>query len=138
MTVFQAKDGLRFICLGMPMHLHDRAGKLASLLYKVEKPSVCLSAFLLRSDDYLALRIKAILMPNEAPIIWLHEVCCYKFLTTLLCSPWHLQCLAVEENFTYIPVKTAATNDQPLAHRTLKPEVQGLNPASGFFSVYTF
>ena len=25
------------------MHLHDRAGTLASLLYKVEKPSVCLS-----------------------------------------------------------------------------------------------
>ena len=23
------------------MHLHDRAGTLASLLYKVEKPSVC-------------------------------------------------------------------------------------------------
>ena len=49
MTVFQAKDGLRFICLATPMHLHDRAGKLASLLlYKVEKPSVrpsvCLSA----------------------------------------------------------------------------------------------
>ena len=33
MTVFQAKDGLRFICLAMPMHLHDRAGKLASILY---------------------------------------------------------------------------------------------------------
>ena len=25
------------------MHLHDRAGTLASLLYKAEKPSVCLS-----------------------------------------------------------------------------------------------
>ena len=25
------------------MHLHDRAGTLASLLYKTEKPSVCLS-----------------------------------------------------------------------------------------------
>ena len=35
MTVFQAKDGLRFICLAMPMHLHDRAGKLASNLYAV-------------------------------------------------------------------------------------------------------
>ena len=41
MTVFQAKDGLRFICLAMPMHLHDRAGKLASLLYKAEMTSVC-------------------------------------------------------------------------------------------------
>ena len=36
MTVFQAKDGLRFICLAMPMHLHDRAGKLASLLNKIQ------------------------------------------------------------------------------------------------------
>ena len=43
MTVFQAKDGLRFICLAMPMHLHDKAGKLASLLYKAEMTSVCLS-----------------------------------------------------------------------------------------------
>ena len=25
------------------MHLHNRAGTLASLLYKAEKPSVCLS-----------------------------------------------------------------------------------------------
>ena len=25
------------------MHLHDRAGTLASLIYKAEKPSVCLS-----------------------------------------------------------------------------------------------
>ena len=25
------------------MHLHDRAGRLASLLYKAEKPSVCLT-----------------------------------------------------------------------------------------------
>ena len=25
------------------MHLHDRAGTLASLLYKAEKPSVCLT-----------------------------------------------------------------------------------------------
>ena len=40
MTVFQAKDGLRFICLATPMHLHDRAGKLASLLYKAEMTSV--------------------------------------------------------------------------------------------------
>ena len=31
MTVFQAKDGLRFICLATPMYLHDRAGKLASI-----------------------------------------------------------------------------------------------------------
>ena len=28
------------------MHLHDRAGTLASLLYKAEKPSVCLSVCL--------------------------------------------------------------------------------------------
>ena len=35
MTVFQAKHGLRFICLAMPMHLHDRAGKLASILYSI-------------------------------------------------------------------------------------------------------
>ena len=40
MTVFQAKDGLRFICLATPMYLHDRAGKLASLLYKAEMTSV--------------------------------------------------------------------------------------------------
>ena len=47
MTVFQAKDGVRFICLATPMYLHDRAGKLASLLlYKAEKPSVCLSVCL--------------------------------------------------------------------------------------------
>ena len=55
MTVFQAKDGLRFICLATPMHLHDRAGKLASLLYKAEKPSVrlsvCLSALFVRSGS---------------------------------------------------------------------------------------
>ena len=43
MTVFQAKDGLRFICLGTPMYLHDRAGKLASLLYKAEMTSVRLT-----------------------------------------------------------------------------------------------
>ena len=46
MTVFQAKDGLRSICLAMSMHLHDRAGKLASLLYKAEMTSVCLSVCL--------------------------------------------------------------------------------------------
>ena len=56
MTVFQAKDGLRFICLATLMHLHDRAGKLASLLlYKAEKPSVrlsvCPSALFVRSGS---------------------------------------------------------------------------------------
>ena len=58
MTVFQAKDGLRFICLGTPMYLHDRAGKLASLLlYKAEKPSVCLSVRLtVTSISQLCLR----------------------------------------------------------------------------------
>ena len=39
-----------------------------------------------------------------------------------------IQCLAVEENFINIPAKPAATNAQPLARRTLTPEVQGSNP----------
>ena len=42
MTVFQAKDGLRFICLATPMHLHDRAGKLVFYYIKLKsRPSVC-------------------------------------------------------------------------------------------------
>ena len=34
---------------------------------------------------------------------------------------------------TYIPLKTAATTAQPLASTTLKPKVQGLNPARDNF-----
>ena len=110
-------------------------------IYKAEKLSVCLSVripFEVRRLSRRMPHIKAISVPNEALIIWLHEICCYKFLIALLCCPRCLQCLAVEENFTYIPVKTVATNAQPLAHRTLTPEVQGSNPALGFFLDYTF
>ena len=28
-------------------------------------------------------------------IIWLYKACCSKFLTTVLCRPWHLECLGV-------------------------------------------
>ena len=77
MTVFQAKDGLRFICLATPMHLHDRAGKLASLLYKDEKPSVCLSD---RPADISAVSalIDVTLARHESCIFWNHVVHLYK------------------------------------------------------------
>ena len=41
-------------------------------------------------------------------------------------------------NFTYIPVKTTATNALMLACRTLTPEAEGSNPGWGFFGLYTF
>ena len=94
--------------------------------------SVCSHSFLgLTIISLTTTRIEAISVPNEV-LIWLHEVCCCKFLIALLCHPRRLQSLAVQENFTYIPVKTAATNAQLLACRTLTPEVHGC------FSVCTF
>ena len=36
-------------------------------------------------------RIQVISVPNEMLIIWLYKVCCPKFLTTVLCHPWHLE-----------------------------------------------
>ena len=82
MTVFQAKDGLRFICLGMPMNLHDRAGKLASLLYKVEKPSV--RTFLAIWISAVAAWIDVRLAPRDSYVFWHDEVYFYKFLRALV------------------------------------------------------
>ena len=57
--------------------LHDRAGTFASLLYKAEKPSVCLSD---RHADISAVSawIDVGLPPNESCVLWNHVVCLYK------------------------------------------------------------
>ena len=58
------------------MHLHDRAGTLASLLYKAEKPSVCLSVRPDRHADISAVsaRIETRLAPNESCVFEDHKV----------------------------------------------------------------
>ena len=105
-----------------------RAGTLASHIYKAEKPSVCLH---LTSHVFsiTAACIAAIFVPNQAlftatPSL-LKEIsnrCC--LLSTPRSTP----------GFTYIPVKTIATTALLLACTTLKPKVQGSNPAYDIFS----
>ena len=63
------------------MHLHDRAGTLASLLYKAEKPSVCLSVCTFWHADISAVsaRIeKTGLARNESCVFEDHKVYFYK------------------------------------------------------------
>ena len=64
------------------MHLHDRAGTLASiyLLYKAEKPSVCLSVrpsvctFWHADNSAVSARIETGLARNESCVFEDHEV----------------------------------------------------------------
>ena len=57
------------------MHLHDRAGTLASLLYKAEKPSVCLSVRLRHADiSAVSARIETGLTRNESCVFEDHKV----------------------------------------------------------------
>ena len=82
MTVFQAKDGVRFICLATPMYLHDRAGNLASLLYKAEMTSVCLSV---RPVDISAVSawIDVGLALPDSYVLWHIQVCFKKFVSAI-------------------------------------------------------
>ena len=66
--------------------LHDRAGTLASLLYKAEKPSVrpsdrraCSSVVSACINVGLALHVSYVL--------WHVQVCFKKFLSAIVCSP---------------------------------------------------
>ena len=54
-----------------------------------------------------------------------------KFLTVVVC---HLCCLQPLDLPKHIPFKTVATTALPLAYTTLKPKVQGSNPAHDIFS----
>ena len=57
--------------------LHDRAGTLASLLYKAEKPSVCLSFrphFLAVSISAVAAWIVVRLARRDGYVFWCDEV----------------------------------------------------------------
>ena len=62
------------------MHLHDRAGTLASLLlYKAKKPSVCLSVRLRHADiSAVSARIETGLTQNESCVFEDHKVYFYK------------------------------------------------------------
>ena len=58
------------------MHLHDRAGTLASLLYKAEKPSVC--TFWHADISAVSARIETGLARNESCVFEDHKVYFYK------------------------------------------------------------
>ena len=66
------------------MHLHDRAGTLASLLYKAEKPSVYLSVrpsvctFWHADISAVSARIETGLARNESCVFEDHKVYFYK------------------------------------------------------------
>ena len=63
------------------MHLHDRAGTLASLLYKAEKPSVCPSVclhFWHADNSAVSARIETRLARSESCVFGDHKVCFYK------------------------------------------------------------
>ena len=59
------------------MHLHDRAGTLASLLYKAEKLSVCLH-FWHADNSPVSARIEMGLARNESCVFEDHKVYFYK------------------------------------------------------------
>ena len=58
------------------MHLRDRAGTFASLLYKAEKPSVCLSVCTFWHADIssMSARIDTGLAQNESCVFEDHKV----------------------------------------------------------------
>ena len=63
------------------MHLYDRAGTLASLLYKAEKPSVSLSVclhFWHADNSAVSARIETGLARNESCVFEDHKVYFYK------------------------------------------------------------
>ena len=63
------------------MYLHDRAGTLASLLYKAEKPSVCLSVclhFWHADNSAVFASIETGLARNESCVFKQHKVYFYK------------------------------------------------------------
>ena len=64
--------------------LHDRAGTLASLLYKAEKPSVRLSV---RRDGNSAVSAwtNVGLALHDSYVIWHVQVCFKKFPDTIVC-----------------------------------------------------
>ena len=70
--------------------LHDRAGTLASLLYKAEKPSVHPSV---RSSDRRASNsvvsacINVGLALHDSYVLWHVQVCFRKFLSVIVCPP---------------------------------------------------
>ena len=71
------------------MHLHDRAGTLASLLlYKAEKPSVCLSVCPDRHAAISAVSacIETRLARYESTVFWDNEVC-FKNSTRAITHP---------------------------------------------------
>ena len=57
------------------MHLHDRAGTVASLLYKAEKPSVCPSicTFWYADISVMSARIETGLAQNESCVFEDHK-----------------------------------------------------------------
>ena len=62
------------------MHLHDRAGTLASLLYKAEKPSVCPSVLTFWHADIsvVSASIEMRLARNQSYVFGDHRVYFYK------------------------------------------------------------
>ena len=66
--------------------LHDRAGTLASLLYKAEKPSVRPSD---RRDgnSVVSACINLGLALHDSYVFWHVQVCFKKFLSAVVCPP---------------------------------------------------
>ena len=67
-------------CISICLLLHDRAGTLASLLYKAEKPSVCPSVRLSRRCLAISAWIDIRFARNEALILGEHVVLFLKVL----------------------------------------------------------
>ena len=79
------------------LHLHDRAGTFASLLYKAEKPSVCPSVC--PSRWYLAIFawIDIRLARNKAPILGEHVVLFKKVLIAVVRRLRRFECQGVDD-----------------------------------------
>ena len=70
--------------------LHDRAGTLASLLYKAEKPSVRPSVCpsdRRAGNSVVSACINLGLALHDSYVFWHVQLCFKKFLSAILCSP---------------------------------------------------